>query len=95
MISKCGVICRTDCKAYALECRGCNELLGKVSWAEFYGKEECPIYACVMQKELSSCAGCGLAPCDIWYDTRNPDATDDEFAADIASRLKNLKSIPD
>ncbi|MDY0319076.1 MAG: DUF3795 domain-containing protein [Candidatus Cloacimonadaceae bacterium] len=93
MISKCGVICASDCRAYSTECDGCNELDGQVSWAEFYGLNTCPIYACVLQKGLSTCADCGQAPCQIWYDTRNPDASDQEFMADIRSRLANLHKL--
>lgn len=90
-ISVCGVNCTTDCRAFSIECEGCIELQGKVGWAEFYGMEHCPIYGCVREKGLVSCAVCGNAPCRIWFDTRNPDASDDEFAADLANRLQNLK----
>ncbi len=90
MISKCGVICQTDCKAYQTECDGCIELEGKVSWAEYYGQSHCPIYSCVINKGFETCAECGLAPCSIWIKTRNPDASDVEFEADINSRLRNL-----
>ncbi|MDD4100854.1 MAG: DUF3795 domain-containing protein [Candidatus Cloacimonetes bacterium] len=93
MISKCGVICRNDCRAYLRECEGCVDLEGKVSWAAFYGKSHCPIYACAQEKGLQTCAECGLAPCQVWFDTRNPDASDEEFAADLASRLRNLAAI--
>ncbi len=90
MLSVCGVNCSTDCRAYSVECAGCNELQGKVAWAVYYGRERCPIYDCAKEKGLSSCSDCGQAPCKVWYDTRNPDASDAEFEADIASRLKNL-----
>lgn len=93
MLSVCGVNCSTDCKAYLAECAGCNELQGKVSWAEYYGQEYCPIYACAMALGFASCHDCGKAPCEIWYATKNPDATDAEFEADIQSRLKNLREI--
>lgn len=91
IMSKCGVICATDCRAYKTECEGCVELDGKVSWAGFYGRERCPIFECVLEKGLANCAVCGQAPCDIWIMTRNPDASDEEFEADIARRLSNLK----
>lgn len=91
--SVCGVNCSTDCKAFQTECAGCNELQGKVSWAEFYGQEHCPIYACVTALEYTSCQECGKAPCVIWYSTKNPDVTDQEFEADLMSRLKNLKEL--
>ncbi|MBM4403147.1 MAG: DUF3795 domain-containing protein [Candidatus Cloacimonetes bacterium] len=90
MIAKCGVNCPTDCRAYGVDCAGCNELEGKVSWAEFYGRTRCPIYECVKNKGLPNCATCGQAPCQVWYDTRNPDASDEEFEADIRNRLSNL-----
>lgn len=91
MLSVCGVNCHTDCRAFKVECEGCNELQGHVSWTVFYGRERCPIYACALEKGFTSCGDCGLAPCQVWYDTRNPDATDAEFEADLNSRLANLK----
>lgn len=90
MLSVCGVNCSTGCKAFKVECTGCNELQGKVSWAVFYGRERCPIFDCALEKGLISCGDCGLAPCKIWYDTRNPDISDEEFDKDINSRLANL-----
>jgi hypothetical protein len=94
MISKCGVICASDCRAYQTECEGCNELSGEVSWAPYLGLRVCPIYSCVVQKGLQTCAGCGLAPCKIWFDTRNPEFSEQEFLADINSRLANLQKLP-
>ena len=89
-LSKCGVCCATDCKAYKIECDGCNELEGRVSWAKYYDKTICPIYECAEQKGFPSCKECGNAPCEIWISTRNPDFSDKEFQADIDSRLKNF-----
>jgi hypothetical protein len=91
MLSVCGVNCHTDCKAFKTECEGCNELKGKVAWAEFYGREHCPIYDCALGKGFKSCGECNNRPCHVWYDTRNPDATDEEFDADINNRLANLQ----
>ena len=92
-LSKCGVCCSIDCKAYKIECDGCNELEGRVSWAKFYGKILCPIYECAERKRFLSCKECGNAPCDIWISTRNPDFTDEEFQADMDSRLKNFEEL--
>ena len=94
-LSRCGVCCPTDCKAYKIECDGCNKLAGRVSWAEFYGKDLCPIYECAGLKGFLSCKECGKAPCEIWISTRNPDFTDKEFQADLDSRLKNFKEQTD
>lgn len=89
-ICVCGVHCATHCRAYKTECEGCIELGGRVSWAVFYDKEFCPIFECVRDKGLSSCAECGMAPCAIWLDTRDPSASDEEFDADIQRRIANL-----
>ena len=93
MLSVCGVNCATDCRAYGKECAGCNELSGKVSWAKYYGTEHCPIYECAKANEFPNCKACGKAPCKTWFDTKNHDASDEEFQADIASRLKNLAAL--
>jgi len=90
MLSVCGVNCSSDCNAFGTECEGCNQLQGRVAWAPFLGRERCPIFDCVMNKGLQSCGDCGSAPCKVWYDTRNPDASDEEFTADLNSRLANL-----
>lgn len=92
-MSVCGVICSSDCRAYQEECAGCNELEGKVSWAEFYALEHCPIYSCVQAKAITDCGICGEAPCSVWMQTRNPSASDSEFEADLQSRLANLRKI--
>ncbi|NQV19089.1 MAG: DUF3795 domain-containing protein [Armatimonadetes bacterium] len=92
-LSKCGVCCSIDCKAYKIECDGCNELEGSVSWAKFYGKILCPIYECAEQNGFLSCKECGKVPCEIWISTRNPVFTDEEFQADIDSRLKNFEEL--
>ena len=90
-ISVCGVYCDKECHAFGVECRGCNALKGRVSWAKFLGKEVCPIYSCVINKGFSSCGECPELPCDIWLvETRNPDRTDEEYKQELACRIKNL-----
>jgi hypothetical protein len=74
-----------------VECAGCNKLQGQVSWAKYLNKTVCPIYTCVKQKGFSSCRDCDLPPCHIWLiETKNPDVSEQAFAADITNRLKNL-----
>ena len=90
-LSVCGVNCQVDCKAFGQECAGCNQLRGEVSWAIYLQKTVCPIFTCVSKKGFDSCGQCALVPCDIWLiETKNPDVSDADFAADIAKRLKNL-----
>ncbi len=89
-LSVCGVCCSTDCRAYKTECDGCVKLDGRIPWAVFYHRDRCPIFDCVAAQGLASCGECGEAPCQVWRDTRDPDATDEQFAADLARRLSNL-----
>lgn len=89
-LSVCGVCCSADCRAYQTECEGCNALCGKVSWAAHYGRENCPLYACALERGFASCGDCGEAPCAVWLETRSPLVSDEEFSADIDSRLENL-----
>jgi len=91
MISICGVYCQEECTAYPDECMGCNQIEGKVSWAKFYGKIVCPIYKCVQKNEYETCLACVKLPCKIWYETRNPELSDEEFKKEIAWRKDNLR----
>jgi hypothetical protein len=92
IMTVCGVICEKECKAFEKECKGCNELAGKVAWAPEIGKETCPIYTCVQGKGLTSCGSCDKRPCDIWLiETKNPSVSEEAFLNDINSRLRNLK----
>lgn len=91
MMSVCGVYCEKECKAFGNQCSGCHQLNGKVSWAKYIGKETCPIYQCVKEKDFSTCKNCDKLPCEIWLEeTKNPAMTDEEFAKDISRRMKNL-----
>lgn len=91
MISVCGVYCEKECKAYPDECSGCNQIKGKVAWAKFYGKSVCPIYKCVQTKKFRTCLKCDKIPCRIWYETRNPELSDEQFNNELNWRLKNLE----
>ena len=52
----------------------------------------CPIYACVREKKgLRNCAQCPDLPCSLWQSTRDPSFTDEQFAANIAGRVENLR----
>ena len=71
-------------------CRGCNECQGRVFHAPTGCA--CPIYACVREKkDLRNCAQCPDLPCSLWQSTRDPSFTDEQFAANIAGRVENLR----
>lgn len=86
-------VCGTDCGACSFFgglCRGCNECQGRVFHAP--AGCACSIYACVREKKgLRNCAQCPDLPCSLWQSTRDPSFTDEQFAANIAGRVENLR----
>lgn len=92
MMTVCGVFCETECHAFGIECAGCHQLRGAVSWTKFIGKSICPIYQCVLDRGFPSCADCPKLPCQIWLvETKNPDLIDAEYEQEILNRISNLK----
>lgn len=87
-LSVCGTDCSV-CYCFGNMCNGCNACEGKVFHAP-EGKA-CPIYNCVRnEKGMHDCGKCGEAPCKIWFDTRDPKFTDEEFNENVAMRVQAL-----
>ena len=40
---------------------------------------------------MQNCGECGEVPCKIWFDTRDPKFSDEEFNENIAMRVQALK----
>lgn len=40
---------------------------------------------------MQNCGKCGEVPCKIWFDTRDPKFSDEEFNENIAMRVQALK----
>ena len=94
MITVCGVYCEKECRAFGDECIGCHQLKGKVSWTKYINKDICPIYDCVVAKGFQNCRECEDLPCDIWLvETKNPSLGDEDYAAELQNRIKNLNSF--
>lgn len=91
MITPCGVYCEKNCSLFKVKCPGCHHLKGKVFWASIYGGDTCPIHACAGERGFATCRDCADVPCPTWTGTRDPELTDEEFAAEIARRLTNLR----
>lgn len=88
-ISVCGTDCGT-CDYFGKMCKGCNDCEGKVFHAP-EGKA-CPLYECVRNdKGMQNCGQCKEAPCRIWYSTRDPHFSDEEFEKNIQMRIQTLK----
>ena len=41
--------------------------------------------------EVQNCGECGEIPCKLWFDTREPKFSDEEFKENIAMRVQTLK----
>lgn len=89
LISVCGTDC-SACYCFGKMCNGCNSCKGKVFHAP-EGKA-CPIYDCVRNNKcMQNCGECGEIPCKLWFDTREPKFSDEEFKENIAMRVQTLK----
>lgn len=90
-LSCCGTKCK-ECACYGSMCKGCNELEGKVFHVP--DGKACPIYECaVCENKFEHCGNCEKIPCNIWKKTRDPKYTDEEFEANITSRMNALNGI--
>lgn len=90
-MSVCGMDCGA-CYCFGKLCNGCDSCEGKV----FHAPEgaACPIYDCVKNNRgLQDCGTCEEAPCQIWFDTRDPKFTDEEFSENVANRIQALRKI--
>jgi hypothetical protein len=90
-LSPCGVDC-TTCHLLDKCGKDCNESQGKPFYLEGIGLEVCDIYGCVRnQKNLNHCGECDELPCQIFFDWKDPDFTDEEHKKDIEQRVERLK----
>ncbi len=90
-ISCCGTFCE-KCPQYQQPCPGCIKLQGKPSWITEVGLNCCPFYACcVVDKKLLNCGQCSSAPCQLFYDTKDPSLSNEEFQNDLADRIAKLR----
>ena len=85
-LSCCGTDC-SSCEYFSNICEGCNQLKGKV----FHSPEGCSIYNCAKRDNTyKNCGECSKVPCSIWYNTRDPKFSDEEFKKNIADRIDAL-----
>ncbi|MDE6312935.1 MAG: hypothetical protein K2M46_04845 [Lachnospiraceae bacterium] len=89
LISVCGMDC-SSCYCFGEMCNGCNLCEGKVFHAP-EGKA-CPIYDCARNSRcMQTCGECGQVPCKIWFDTRDPKFSDEEFNQNVTMRVQALR----
>lgn len=92
MVCVCGADCE-GCPKYQKECDGCDALEGKIYWASYIGREVCPVYACVRERNKEHCGKCEKIPCDLWYTLKDPQWTDEQHQESIQRRVNNFKQL--
>jgi hypothetical protein len=93
-LSPCGVDC-SSCHLFDKCKKDCNESQGKPFYItdSSIGLEVCDIYDCVRNKKnLKHCGECEDLPCQIFFDWKDPDFTDEEHQEDIKQRVDRLKN---
>jgi hypothetical protein len=93
LLSACGLKC-DECEFFKKTCSGCYNVKGSTFWAqEMMPEKVCPLFDCaVNKKELISCGGCGLLPCELFLKMKDPKSTDEEHKASILKRVELLKA---
>lgn len=89
----CGVDCST-CKEFKQTCEGCSQIEGRVFGASYMELDTCPMYqCCVHEKHLEHCGQCSELPCEIYFETRDPEMSEEQHLAGIKRRVDVLRSL--
>jgi len=91
-LSPCGMDC-TGCPLKE-QCGGtCHELKGAPFYVKDFGLEVCPIYECaVTKKGYTTCGECAEMPCQIFYDWKDPEMSEQEHLQSVRDRVETLKA---
>ena len=90
LLSSCGADCES-CD-HLKNCGGCHAMKGVPFYLKDFGFEICPMYDCpVNKKGYKSCADCPELPCQIFYDWKDPNMTDEAHNNSVNERVKVLK----
>lgn len=92
MLCLCGVKC-DECEEFGQQYGGCATISGKIFWAKHCGSDVCPIYSCcVNEKGLENCRKCDKLPCQLYFDTKDPQISDKSHNERGRQRVNILKS---
>jgi hypothetical protein len=87
----CGFSC-SDCDHHKKDCPGCEKVTGKPFWTAFVNIDQCPIYeCCTTLKNLPHCGKCSELVCERFTRFKNPEMTDEQAAAALATAEKELR----
>lgn len=92
-ISFCGTIC-SDCEYYQNECKGCSGVDGRPFWIQYVEQDTCKIYdCCANKKKVAHCGKCNELPCDYYFDTVDPNITEEQRRECLKKQIEMLKSL--
>ena len=93
VFSPCGIDC-DECP-FKEQCGGdCFACEGKPFYIKDFGIETCLIYDCaVNQKGFKTCGECDELPCQIWYEWKDPEMTEEAHLQSIKDRAELLKAL--
>jgi hypothetical protein len=91
--SACGLICE-ECHFYQKECNGCYQVKGKPFWtADENSPDICPLYDCSINKKgLENCGKCKELPCNLYFELKDPNITEEVHLQTIQIRVSNLRN---
>ena len=90
LLTPCGI----SCEICPLEqkCEGCRPTGGKPFYIDNFDADVCPIYDCSVNKNgYETCAECQQLPCQMFFDWKDPDMTDEEHRQAVESNVARLK----
>jgi len=92
-INPCGIRC-DNCRFFKNLCGGCRSKNGNVFWAkEHTEKGVCPIFDCSVNKlSYNDCGHCFKLPCNIFFDLKDPEMSEEDHKNSIIERVKALKN---
>ena len=74
----CGLNCEV-CEYLPEQCKGCGCVEGKPFWSVQVPSGICPLYDCCRnQRELEHCGQCEEFPCEMFFEFRDPNLSDEE-----------------
>jgi hypothetical protein len=87
----CGLYCG-DCEHLGKNCEGCGHVDGKPFWAAQLPSGTCPFHDCCRnQKKLEHCGLCDKCPCQLVFELRDPNWSDEFFQDSLQQRQAALK----
>ena len=92
LISPCGIDCE-ECSFFE-SCGGCVACEGKPFYLKDFGVDVCLLFDCpVNQKGYTTCGECPELPCQLFYDWKDPEMTEEAHLQSVKDRTESLKSV--